>query len=105
MRQATFLPPAAHAPPKPTFVSKHDSSSGCFSVIILKLTASTVADYCYFDIKESIFVHLQDLEHGEPDLDFWHRFLYLQLAKERTNVVRVERNCIINCRGWNVGVL
>lgn len=74
---------------------------------MLKLTASTVADYCYFDIKKkSILGHLQDLEHGGPDLDFcWHKFLYLQLDKERTNVVRVERNCIINCRGRNVGVL
>lgn len=89
MRQVPFLPPAAwaycpQALPRPTFGTKHDSSSGCFSVITLKLTASTVADYCYFDIKESIFVHLQDLEHDGPDLDLcWHRFLYLQLAKER----------------------
>lgn len=89
MRRVPFLPPAAcagspQAPPRPKFITKHDSSPGCCSVITLKLTASTVADYCYFDIKESIFVHLQDLEHGGPDLDFcWHRFLYLQLAKER----------------------
>lgn len=51
---------------------------------MLKLTASTVADCFYFHIKESIFVHFQDLEHGGADLDFyWHRFLYLQLAMER----------------------
>jgi len=43
-------------------VTEHNSSCGCFSVIMLKLTASTAADYCYFDISESIFVHLQGLE-------------------------------------------